>query len=85
MTDKTAAEKAKHEADEAADAKSKDEAEKERAAKAAEQEAKRAEPEVTVEAPYPSQADLDAIKTPGDFRRRRKVRPATASVDYKTR
>lgn len=89
--------KAKHEADEAArkdaeakakaaaDAKAKDDAEKERAAKAAKQDAKGDEPEVTVEAPYPSQADLDAIKNPRDFRRPRKVRPATASVDYKTR
>jgi hypothetical protein len=35
--------------------------------------------------PYPSQADLDAIKEGKFHRRRRDVRPEQSSADYKTR
>lgn len=100
MSNQTDAEKAKKAAEEAArkdaeakakadekakrDTEAKAKADEKVAEEAAKRSATKAEPSPTHDAPYPTQADLDAMKD-GSFRHGREAKADSKGVDYKTR
>lgn len=100
MSNQTDADKAKKAAEEAArkdaeakeraeakakrDAEAKAEAEKKAAEQAAKPVATKAQPAPSHDAPYPTQADLDAMKE-GRFGQGREIKADGKGLDYKTR